>query len=89
MGKSKTEVHRFFCMNCGREGIPLSRRISGQKERFHRKKLYCIYCRQEVNHVECKTEQDVMDFKINFENGVYENESYVRSTRFGQEHLAV
>ena len=31
-------VCRFFCLNCGHEGIPLPRKISKQKKSFHRKK---------------------------------------------------
>ena len=42
---------------------------------MHRKKLYCIHCKQEVNHVECKTYDEVEEFRINFENGVYKDEA--------------
>lgn len=81
-----TESHKFFCINCGKEGLPLQRRSSLQRERFHRKKMYCIYCKEELNHIECKTEEDITIFKENFTNGVYLDEaensiSYVRSQR--------
>ena len=81
-------THKFFCMNCGNEGIPIMRKEGHQHARMHRKKLYCIHCKTEVNHMECKTYADVMDFKENFENGVYKDEaeesiSFVRSTRLG------
>jgi uncharacterized Zn finger protein (UPF0148 family) len=73
-------------MNCGRKGIPLMRKSGFQHEIFHRKKLYCPFCKMEVNHVECKTYADVEEFKENFEKGVYRDEaeesiSYVRSGR--------
>jgi hypothetical protein len=82
----KYEEHVFYCMNCGRKGIPLMRKSGFQHERFHRKKLYCPFCKMEVNHVECKTYADVEEFKENFEKGVYRDEaeesiSYVRSSR--------
>jgi uncharacterized Zn finger protein (UPF0148 family) len=82
----KYEEHVFYCMNCGRKGIPLMRKSGFQHERFHRKKLYCPFCKMEVNHVECKTYADVEEFKENFEKGVYRDEaeesiSYVRSGR--------
>ena len=46
-----------------------------QHERMHRKKLYCMFCKEEVNHVECKSLEDVEEFKKNFENGVYLDEA--------------
>ena len=83
----KFNEHDFYCINCGHKGIPLSRKQGHQHERFHRKKLFCIYCQQEVNHIECKNDEDVAEFKRNFENGVYKDEaeesvSYVRAGGF-------
>ena len=49
-----TTSSRFFCTQCGREGIPIQRKKGSQKERGHLKKLYCIYCNEQVNHVEIK-----------------------------------
>lgn len=67
--------HNFYCMKCGRKGIPLARRQSFQHEKMHRKKLYCLHCKEEVNHVECKDSEEVETFKLNFKNGVYINEA--------------
>ena len=80
------ENHDFYCMNCGRKGIPLSRRVTFQHGKFHRKKLYCIYCKGEVNHIECKTPEEIEESKRNFENGVYRDEAkesldFVRNSR--------
>ena len=50
------------------------RKQGHQHKRFHRKKLYCIHCKMEVNHVECKTPEDVMEFKEMFANGEFEEE---------------
>ena len=77
--------HNFYCIKCGNKGIPLMRRQSLQHEKMHRKKLYCLYCKEEVNHIECKTYEEVETFKLNFKNGVYINEaeesvSYVRNS---------
>ena len=44
-------------------------------EGMHRKKLYCVHCKTEVNHVECKTFDEVEEFRVNFENGVYKDEA--------------
>ena len=83
----KFNEHDFYCIKCGHKGIPLSRKQGHQHGTFHRKKLFCIYCQQEVNHIECKNDEDVAEFKRNFENGVYKDEaeesvSYVRAGGF-------
>ena len=74
MGKYYS-IHDFYCLKCGNKGLPIQRGRNLQREKFHRKKLYCIHCKEEVNHIECKTYDDVEEFKINFKNGVYKNEA--------------
>ena len=78
--------HNFYCINCGQKGIPLSRNCGHLHERFHRKKLFCLNCQEEINHIECVTPEDVEEFKENYENGVYKDEaeasiSHVRASR--------
>ena len=68
------KTHRFFCIQCGHEGIPLARKQGHKHSKFHRKKLYCPYCKMEINHVECQNEEDVYNFKIDFEEGVFADE---------------
>lgn len=68
-------IHDFYCILCGRRGIPLARRVGHQYSKFHRKKLYCPYCKKEVNHIECRTPEEIQEFKENFEKGVYEDEA--------------
>lgn len=77
--------HDFYCIKCGNRGIPLVRNRGYNHKKFHRKKLYCIHCQQEINHIECKTSQEVEEFQTNFKNGVYKDEaeesvSYVRNS---------
>lgn len=89
---AKYESHDFYCMNCGKKGITLPRRIGKQRNSLHRKKLWCPWCKIEVNHVECRTHADVEQFKEDFVKGVYENEKeesirHVRSERLWQEQL--
>lgn len=67
--------HSFYCINCGQRGIPLARPQGFKHEKMHRKKLYCVHCKQEINHVECKTFDEIEEFRINFENGVYKHEA--------------
>lgn len=86
------EEHDFYCIKCGKKGIPLARKKGLQHERMHRKKLYCLFCKEEVNHIECRTFADVEEFKENFEKGVYKDEaeesiSYVRSSGIGEVNL--
>lgn len=88
MGRNRSyEPHDFYCINCGTKGISLFRPQSRKRELFHRKKLYCPHCKQTVNHIECQNSWEIEEFKINFANGVYENEkeeslSYVRASSF-------
>lgn len=74
MAKSLTIGHDFYCIKCGKKGIPLARKVSMQKERFHRKKLYCPFCKVTINHVECKNDIDVYEFLEDFNNGVFLDE---------------
>ncbi len=60
------------------------RNEAAQRGRGHLKKLYCLYCKEEVNHYECYNEQDVKKFKMKFERGDFKNDSlenYVGSSR--------
>jgi hypothetical protein len=77
--------HKFYCMNCGRAGIPIMRPDSKKHEPYHRKKLYCINCKLEVNHIECKNHLEEKEFMKNFMKGAYINEaqdslSFVRTS---------
>lgn len=67
--------HSFYCLKCGNKGIPIMRRDAKKHTLFHRKKLYCLYCKTEVNHIECTNQLEVAEFKENFEKGAYIDES--------------
>ncbi len=69
------ETHKFFCINCGRESIPLPRRESHKHKSMHRKDLYCPWCKHTVNHIECSTIEEEEEFKRNFIEGVYKDEA--------------
>ena len=75
MGKSFSLNNTFYCLQCGNRGIPLARKESSRKEKFHRKKLFCIHCKEEVNHIECRNELEIEEFIENFRNGVYIDEA--------------
>lgn len=61
----------FYCTCCGRKGIPILRKIGKEKEPGHLKKLYCLYCGREVNHVEIKPngKYTLNDFNIEYQYG--------------------
>ena len=63
--------HHFYCTCCGNEGIPISRVDSSMRETGHLKKLYCIHCAEEKNHVECIDggKYDSNTFRLEFESG--------------------
>lgn len=54
MSKNNFIVSRMFCCSCGQEGIPITRRKGQTREPGHLKKLYCIHCGKEWNHVEIR-----------------------------------
>lgn len=59
---------KFYCTQCGSEGIPILRRIGKEREAGHLKKIYCLKCKKEQNHVECKpyTRYTYEDFLLEF-----------------------
>ena len=67
--------HKFYCINCGRAGIPIMRPDSRKHEHHHRKKLFCLTCKTEVNHIECSNSDEINEFLTNFKEGVYLNEA--------------
>lgn len=76
--------HKFYCMKCGKPGIPIMRPDSRRHECHHRKKLFCLTCKTEVNHIECSNLDEINEFLENFSKGVYIDEaeasiSFVRS----------
>lgn len=83
---TKLENHEFYCTKCGQKGLPVWRRPASQRGKGHLKKLYCIHCKQEVNHYECYSMADVLKFERKFKNGDFENDNFednVRSSRIG------
>jgi hypothetical protein len=45
--------HEFYCTKCGTKGLPIVRRKGAEREPGHLKKLFCLTCQMETNHVEC------------------------------------
>lgn len=66
----------FYCTFCGNKGIPIQRAKGRGREAGHLKKLYCLTCKRETNHVECKefTHYSKEDFFFEFENDNFTEE---------------
>lgn len=64
-----TTDHDFYCTRCGKKGIPICRH-GRMREPGHLKKLFCINCQEEINHVECvsSSKYTVDDFLEEYEN---------------------
>lgn len=77
MGKfyRAAEASHFYCTKCGKEGIPVARKKGQERKSGHLKKLYCIYCQEEVNHVEVKMsgEYSYEDFLEEFNAGRFKD----------------
>jgi hypothetical protein len=52
--KQPFSISKFYCTQCGREGIPIPRKDGRNREPGHLKRLYCINCKKEHNFVEVK-----------------------------------
>ena len=82
--REKKTISEFYCINCGNRGIPVWRKRGRLREPLHRKVLYCTTCKQTVNHVEIRTEEERMRFMTDFAEGKYRDEAE-RSVAYGKE----
>lgn len=82
------EVSNFYCIRCGKRGIPVLRNGARLRKSFHRKKLYCPHCKCYINHIECRTDEDAEQFKEDYKNGMYESEA-AESVEFIRKELLV
>lgn len=64
----------FYCLNCGNK-VVVPRSRSFQKEQFHRKRLWCIKCKVEVNHVQVRNEAEKEEFLKQFAEGAFAQEA--------------
>lgn len=65
----------FYCTKCGKKGLPIFRKSGKLRADRHLKKLYCIYCGEEVNHAEVRdtSEYGYEDFLAEFNAGLFKN----------------
>lgn len=72
---NRFDMSSFYCPKCGKKAMDLPRPRSLTRQAFHRKKLYCPWCRETYNCVECRNEIERQDFITDWEDGVYEEEA--------------
>ena len=65
----------FYCPNCGQKAMDLPRPRSLTRQAFHRKKLYCPWCKETYNCIECRNEMEKQDFIMDWEEGLYAGEA--------------
>ena len=75
MRGNASTINDFYCLNCGKKGIPLPRPVSLLRSNGHRKKMYCPFCKIEVNHIECSSYEEKMQFIEDFNAGKYKEEA--------------
>jgi len=78
--------NKFFCTECGKQGISIIRQENQQRETGHLKKLYCLNCKKETNHAEIREVSNYTeeDFQKEFELGRFD-----RGRRIEQKKLTL
>ena len=83
--KRRETLSEFWCINCGKKGIPIMRDRSGIRGAGHRKALYCVTCRTVVNHVETRNAEEAQRFREDYDAGRYAEEAEA-SIAYAREH---
>jgi hypothetical protein len=72
---AKYEMHDFYCLACGHKTLPVHRKQGKMHGAFHRKRLWCYHCKQEINCVEVRNDEEKEIFMEAFNNGEYQEEA--------------
>lgn len=49
----KMSLNDFYCTKCGNKAHQIWRKNGNERGAGHLKKIYCLNCKESVNHVEC------------------------------------
>ena len=71
----KTDEHKFWCINCGKAGIPIQRKVGHQHGKNHRKKIWWPWCLTTINMVETRNTEEEIQFKEDFMAGKIKEEA--------------
>ena len=76
MANNDINVSDFYCTQCGSKGLPVVRTGRKTREPGHLKKLFCLQCGVQTNHVEVRPfgQYDYEDFQIEFIHGNFNKE---------------
>jgi hypothetical protein len=74
----------FYCCKCGKRGIPISRQKGKARKPGHLKKIWCLNCKEEVNHVECQPLSNYTKDEFELEFGKNFDENFQRILPFKQ-----
>ena len=71
---NRFDFSSFYCPSCGKKAMDLPRPRSLTRQSFHRKKLYCPWCKKTYNCIEVRNEIERREFIEDWEAGAYEAE---------------
>lgn len=69
-------ISKMYCCKCGKEGISIPRKAGHYRKSGHLKKIYCIHCKTEWNHVEIQSlsnDYGYEDFELEQEYNNFDN----------------
>lgn len=80
---AKASVSKCYCVKCGAE-FPILRTNKRIREPGHLKKLFCLNCQEETNHVEVRGfgTYTYEDFIIEFNNGNFDENGKRRESNW-------
>lgn len=58
---SKMISNRFYCLKCANKNFSIPRKQSDKRKHGHFKKMFCLTCKEEINHLE------VREFEVDFD----------------------
>lgn len=90
MAKNNLFISDFYCVFCGKQGIPIPRKASKTHEAGHLKRLFCVHCGKETNHVEIRPfgRYTHEDFEVEYTNGNFDKEGNRKMT-YGELRAAI
>lgn len=72
---SNLSTSTFYCLRCGNK-VPLPRKKGKIREKHHLKQIYCIKCKEDINHLEVREfdfDFDYDDFMNKIEEGFFKD----------------
>lgn len=70
----------FYCLGC-KHMITLPRLQGRTKEKFHLKKIHCVHCKEELNHLEVRDSDALTVHQLNNAIGVARKKLRQRVTK--------